>query len=72
MKNVKFSLISLIIVGTILSMPASFAASQCKGLVKGDCDKLASCSWVDGYERKDGKKVAAFCRSKPQQKAKKS
>jgi hypothetical protein len=40
------------------------AASQCKGLDKGACERNAECSWVDSYTRKDGVKVSGHCRSK--------
>ena len=39
-------------------------ASQCKGLDNGACSAKASCSWVEGYERKDGRTVKSFCRTK--------
>ena len=40
------------------------AAGACKGLENEACNSNASCSWVEGYERKDGRKVKSFCRSK--------
>lgn len=42
----------------------AMAASQCKGLSDAKCGEAASCSWVEGYERKDGRKVKSFCRTK--------
>lgn len=41
----------------------SFAVSECKGLASSACDESTSCRWVDSYQRKDGRKVNAFCRS---------
>ena len=40
------------------------AASQCKGLSNAACDANAACGWVQSYERKDGRTVNAFCRTK--------
>ena len=39
------------------------AASACKGLDNLACAAKEQCSWVQGYERKDGRKVKAFCRT---------
>ncbi|RBP52644.1 hypothetical protein [Arenicella xantha] len=41
------------------------AASACKGLDTDACASNSSCRWVEGYERKDGRQVKAFCRSSP-------
>ena len=57
---------TIVTVGLAMSAPAS-AASQCKGLDNEACDTSSSCSWVAGYERKDGRKVEAFCRAKAKQ-----
>ena len=40
------------------------AQSACKGLEKAPCEKKEACTWVDGYTRKDGAKVSAYCRAK--------
>lgn len=45
-------------------------ASDCKGLEANNCAVKSSCSWVDGYTRKDGRQVKSFCRAKPSSKAK--
>lgn len=45
-------------------------ASDCKGLEANNCAAKSSCSWIDGYTRKDGRKVKSFCRAKPSSKAK--
>ena len=45
-------------------------ASDCKGLEASNCAAKSSCSWIDGYTRKDGRKVKSFCRAKPASKAK--
>jgi hypothetical protein len=57
-------LTSILAIGIVSSGQVN-AASQCKGLDNAACDTAAACGWVDGYERKDGRKVSAFCRSKP-------
>lgn len=41
------------------------AASACKSLQETACASNTSCSWIAGYERKDGRQVKSFCRSKP-------
>jgi len=46
------------------SLPA-VAAGDCKQLSRQDCQSSARCGWVQGYERKDGREVASYCRSKP-------
>jgi len=46
----------------IIASPAT-AASACKGLENSACAANASCGWVNGYERKDGRTVKPFCRS---------
>ena len=48
------------------------AESACKGLEKGKCGNKASCTWVDSFTRKDGVKVAAYCRAKPTSSGKKA
>jgi hypothetical protein len=45
------------------SSGAAFAA-ECKGMEKAACERQESCSWVDGYTRKDGVKVSSHCRKK--------
>tara|TARA_B110000285_G_scaffold214998_1_gene260922 strand:- start:1182 stop:1436 length:255 start_codon:yes stop_codon:yes gene_type:complete len=46
------------------------AASACIGLDNAACGSAASCGWVQGYERKDGRKVSSFCRTKSGKKVK--
>lgn len=41
------------------------AAGACKGLQETACSSNTSCSWIAGYERKDGRQVKSFCRNKP-------
>jgi hypothetical protein len=52
--------------GLIITLPMTFttalAASHCKGLAETACASDSSCRWVAGYERKDGRQVAAHCR----------
>lgn len=59
-----------ITVATLVIFPAAFSAENvCKKLSKEQCDvKTQSCTWVESYERKDGKTVAAYCRKKPESK----
>jgi len=44
--------------------------SVCKGLEKNACEANAACSYVGETVRKDGKKVSAYCRTKPKSAAK--
>lgn len=48
------------------------AASKCKGLESSVCGDTASCSWVQTYERKDGRKVNGFCRTSAKRAAQKA
>ena len=62
----KSSLRASLVVSTLLTLmivaiPAN-AASHCKGLEANACSTTAACGWVNGYERKDGRKVSSFCR----------
>lgn len=41
---------------------SAVAASPCKGLDQSQCETKAECLWVEGYVRKDGAKVAAYCK----------
>jgi hypothetical protein len=56
----------LIAVGCALALgsSAALAGSACKGLEQGACEKAADCIWVGGYEKKDGKQVSGYCRTK--------
>jgi len=65
---VKPIFISSVLFGLLFGSVQTYAASQCKGLESSKCDQNASCTWIDGYERKDGRKVSAFCRAKPKSK----
>jgi len=49
--------------GLLIMSPVS-AASACKGLNNSACAASASCGWVESYQRKDGRTVKAFCRTK--------
>lgn len=64
-------LTALLAVGLGLSTQVN-AASACKGLQADKCDAAQSCSWVNGYERSDGRKVTAFCRTKAKRSAAKA
>jgi len=60
------------LVSTMLLASNVIAASQCKGLDNGACSQNNACGWVEGYERKDGRKVKSFCRTKARPKLAKS
>lgn len=62
--------ISILALGALLVLPslAVQAASECQGLDQTACGVNPGCSWVSGYVRKDGKEVAAYCKSKGEKK----
>jgi len=45
-----------------LGATSAMAAGQCKGLSKSACSADSSCSWVNSYVTKSGKKVDSYCR----------
>ena len=48
----------------VLASGSAVAESACKGLAQDACEKTPECIWVGGYEKKDGKQVAGYCRAK--------
>lgn len=52
----------------VLSVSTTHAAA-CKGLEATSC-KAKSCTWVAGYQRKDGRLTKGYCRAKPAAKPK--
>jgi len=54
----------------LLSAGSASAVSACKGLDDSACNSDQTCRWVEGYERKDGRQVKSFCRTKPTSKKK--
>ncbi len=67
--SIRNSILAISLVSA-MSFSGQASASQCKGLESNDCGSNASCSWVEGYERKDGRTVKSFCRTKPASKQK--
>ncbi len=59
------SIIALGLAASLLASNPTVAASACKGLENSACNTNASCGWVEGYQRKDGRSVKSFCRAKP-------
>ncbi|TVQ87989.1 MAG: hypothetical protein EA400_09855 [Chromatiaceae bacterium] len=47
--------------GTLLAT-SPVLASECKGLEQEACQANEACTWVDSYERKDGRVVRGYCR----------
>jgi len=64
-KNLKktFSLIAVFV--TFVFMSSVTHAQTCKSMSEESCESTDRCSWIAAYERKDGRKVNAFCRNKP-------
>ena len=56
---------ALILTLVFASFGSLAAKSQCQGLSEKECSSDDSCTWVSGYEQKDGDKVKAYCRAKP-------
>lgn len=51
---------------TALCLSGSYAfAAECKGMEKKQCEESSTCTWVKSYTTSSGKKVAAYCRTKP-------
>ncbi len=63
-KIIRASLVTLSTIG-IVSFSGQASASNCKGLESAACESNVACSWVEGYQRKDGRQVKSFCRAKP-------
>jgi len=63
------SIVAAALFGALMvSLPAA-AASQCKGLSENSCAADSTCSWINGYVRKDGRKVSSHCKTRPGKKA---
>jgi hypothetical protein len=67
--KIKLSLLGALLSASLFAGSAT-AASQCKGLENVACNTSSACGWVDGYQRKDGRKVKSFCRTSARGKAK--
>jgi hypothetical protein len=63
LRNIVTSGISAALMLLFVSSAAQ-AASVCKGLGSGQCSGKSDCVWVDGYTRKDNRKVSGYCRAK--------
>lgn len=61
---VRTSLITLGLFASLLASGTATAASACKGLENSACNSNSSCGWVGTYQRKDGRTVKSFCRTK--------
>lgn len=53
------------IIAIFIAMMFSFSAqaASCKGKSQSSCSADKSCSWVNGYKRKDDVKVSGHCRA---------
>ena len=60
-----FILTATLACASVMGSTSALAASACKGLDTKGCSSNSSCRWVEGYERKDGRQVKAFCRTSP-------
>ena len=66
-KNVAFAGALLLSIVTLNTQ-----ASECKGLANQACSASNACGWVEGYTRKDGREVNAYCRTSTKGKEKPS
>ncbi len=59
----KPAILPILVAAAIPFLPSlAGAASACQGKALDACAADASCIWVDGYTRKDGREVASYCR----------
>jgi len=65
-------LMAAFISSSFVMLSSANAASACKGLELSACETSQSCGWVNGYTRKDGREVKAFCRAKSKRSVTKS
>jgi hypothetical protein len=52
--------------GAVIALCAAdpvLAGSACKGLEEAACKGMADCTWIDGYTRKDAKKISGYCKA---------
>jgi len=50
----------------VVTMPyTSVHAGSCKNLTENNCNTDTKCTWVEGYQRSDGRNVKAYCRNRP-------
>jgi hypothetical protein len=61
-RTISFSLVCAL---SILPSAAVLAEQTCKGLSEQACNASPDCGWTQGYVRKDGREVTAYCRAKP-------
>ena len=59
-----FTMTGLMALVMFSSQASAAEPSQCQGLESDACITATTCSWVNGYERQDGRKVSSFCRTK--------
>lgn len=57
------TLVTTLLAVMALSLSSLGYSKNCKGESQSACGKSSSCSWVDGYKRKDGKTVKGYCRA---------
>ena len=67
-KKISTALISFICLLAISFSNSTIAASNCKGKSQNACGSSDSCSWTKAYKKKNGTKVAAYCKAKPKKK----
>lgn len=59
----QFLRLATLLVG--ITLAAGVQANSCKSLDQPVCESNSQCTWVQGYERSDGRKVASYCRNAP-------
>ncbi len=68
MKKSMFKAMMATVILAFAMQGAAFAKAKCKGMEEGKCSAAKECKWVKEYAKKDGKKVAAHCKSKSKKK----
>lgn len=57
-----FAVVALLVLSSSF---ANAARTTCKGMIEDACSTSNACTWISGYERRDGVKINGYCRNKP-------
>lgn len=58
--------LSALLAGALALSSSVASANSCRSLEQSACESQAACSWVDPYQRSDGRAVKGHCRVLPQ------
>lgn len=65
-------LLSAAVLMSVALVGQANSAPHCRSLGESVCSESQSCRWVNGYKRKDGVVVKAYCRTSSKQKTAKT